>query len=208
MRRVHDFLDWTHQFKTYWWSQGLLIVLALPSIYWGYTDYYGRQLAAASPWLRPFIADSPNAVGLFALVILLAVFRKRSALLDLFAWVANIKVGIWSAFVLLYYYQAFFDHDAVLRWLLFWLHIGMVAQAMLLHHDLRRDPPKVWMFLVVAAWLVLTDWLDYGPLRIHPYLPDPQYPTVTAIVTVALSIATFALAWIWFRPARLRTLPQ
>lgn len=176
-----------------------LALLNLAAVWYGYTDYYGNQLAATPVHLRPFVADSPNAVFLFALVLLLYQFGIRHAALDVLAWVENVKVGAWTVFVLLYRYEEFFRDDFALRWTLLVLHVGMVFQVWALHRDLRVDRPSWAWFLLVAAWVFVGDALDYGPLRLHPYLRG-EADAVIVGVTIALSVLALAWAAAWYRP--------
>lgn len=180
-----------------------LILMNAWGVWYGWTDYYDVQFSQTHPLLWPLVSDSPNAVLLFAVVLFLNQFQLRWAFLDLLAWAANIKIGLWSVFVLLYYYEGFFSVDPGLRWFLFWLHVGMVGQSLLLVHALRARPPGYVSFALVGLWLLVGDWVDYGPLRIHPYLPSPPTPLVV-LVTVLLSILILAGGWAWFRPGRPR----
>jgi uncharacterized membrane protein YpjA len=183
-----------------------LILGNLVAVWYGWTIYYAAQLTA-TPWYSwPFVPDSPNAVLLFALALALRQARLRWAWLDLVAWLANVKVGLWTIFVLLYYFEAFFRDEPVLRWILFWLHVGMVAQAWVLHRDLRRAPPHGLSYLVVGAVFLVGDALDYGPLLLHPHLRGPAHPVVstTTVLLTLLSIA-WALAWYGARRGALRT---
>src|SRR5581483_11428884 len=109
------------------------------AVYWGWTVYYAGQLDRTPWWGRLWVPDSPNAVFVFAVALILYLGRLRFAGWDLLAWIVNIKVGLWTSFVLLYYYKEFFTYDpayANLRWWLFVLHVGMIAQAFVLYYDL------------------------------------------------------------------------
>lgn len=173
-----------------------LIAGNLAAVWWGWTDYYAYQFQHTTPWLWPWVADSPNAVLLFALALVLRQFRRRAAWLDLLAWATNIQVGVWTVFVLLYYYADFFSHDATLRWTLLWLHVGMIGQAFVLHRDLRAAPPRRAAFGLVAGWIAIHFVLDYG-MGIHPILPGPSFPVVAA-VTFGITLLTLAMgAWLY-----------
>lgn len=203
-------LDRLHVFRDRPWLAWPLVAANLAAVWYGYTDYYANQLRDTDPVLRIFVADSPNAVLAFALALALSQFRLRHALLDLLAWVLNIKVGVWTVFILLYRYDEFFADtgrtasffawdlpEPTLRWILFWLHIGMVGQALVLHRDLRMKPPNWIVFGIVAAWILLGDLLDYGSLNLHPILRGPADATIVG-GTVLLSAATLALAAAWY----------
>lgn len=199
--RFDALLDRLHVFRTHALLAWPLILGNLVAVWYGWTDYYARQLSLTPGPLWPFVPDSPNAVLSFALVLLLSQARLRSRFLDLLAWSLNIKVGLWTVFVLLRYFDEFFRDDPALRWLLFWLHVGMVGQAFVLHRDLRRNPPTWLHYGVLAFVLLASDWIDYGPLDLHPFLRGPaHHETVVAVVTTGLSIAALALAATLYRP--------
>ncbi len=201
-------LDRLHVFKRHPLLAWPLVAGNLWAVWWGYTIYYDYQLSQTPTHLRPFVADSPNAILLFAVAVILYQFRLRHPLLDLLAWIANVKVGLWTAFILLYYFDEYFSRDYWLRWFLFVLHIGMVAQAWALHKDLRTKPLSWGIFAAAVAWFFVGDWLDYGPYELHPCMPGCDeslaYPVV-ATVTVLLTVVVLAWAAWWYRPGAPRT---
>lgn len=202
-------LDRLHAFKQVPLLAWPLALGNLAAVYYGWFDYYRVQFDETPTYFWPFVSDSPNAVLVFAAALILFQFRVRHALLDLFAWVVNIKVGLWTVFILSYYYDEYFDHEARLRWILLWLHVGMIAQAFALHRDLRTKTLPRWVFATVAGWVLLGDVLDYT-LRLHPSLPGSTtwippyvYPTATAVVTFGITIATLTMALaLYGRPRR------
>lgn len=211
--RRFDLALFLHWFKAIPWLAIPFALGNLLAVYWGWTDYYAPQLRRTPIEWWIFVPDSPNAVLSFAAVLLLyQVQRRRYAVLDLLAWVLNIKVGLWTAFVLLYYYEGFFPPErAALQWFLFALHIGMVAQSFVLHRDLRLGRPSAMAYGVVTAWVAIGDLLDYFlPLRtcgnrpgigIHPCMPGEPMPVV-GTVTMLLSAATLVAAFLLYTPRR------
>lgn len=168
----------------------------LAAVYYGWTDYYAYQFSVTPGYLWPLVSDSPNAVLLFAAALVLFRFRIQNRWLDAAAFVANVKVGLWTVFVLLYYYEDFFDRDPVLRWFLFWLHVGMAGQAFVLFQDLRRHQLRGGGFAVLAAVFLIHDVVDYS-LGTHPILPRSPDAIVVA-TTVALTVLSLALVLVWF----------
>lgn len=190
--RASRVLDVFHAFKARPLLAWPLIIGNLVAVYYGWTDYYAAQFDATPLVLWPFVSDSPNAVLLFAASLFLYQVRRPSRIVDLFAFIANVKVGLWTVFVLTYYYDDFFSHDATLRWLLLWLHVGMVGQAFVLYRDLVRVPWKPVTMAVVSGIFFVHDFLDYG-VGTHPYLPAT--PSVLVIlVSVGLTLVSLALA--------------
>jgi len=179
-----------------------LIVGNLIAVWYGWTDYYGFQLSQTPRYLWPFVPDSPNAVLSFAIVLLLSLVRRRSRFLNLLAWSLNIKVGLWTVFVLLYYFGYFFSREPALRWLLFWLHVGMIGQAFVLHRRLRTEPPRAFQYAIIGALLLLSDWVDYGPLDLHPFLgpaSGPHHEPIVPVVTTALSLLVLLGGFLLYR---------
>lgn len=201
--RTGPLLDRLRVFRT---CPGLALALAagnLWAVWWGWTIYYAAHFARTDWYLAPFVSDSPNAVLAFAVALLLAQFGVRWAWLDLLAWVLNIKVGLWTAFVLIWRFDEFFATDPVLRWFLFWLHWGMVAQVFAFHHDLRRARPARWAFALVFGLVALDVALDYWPgLNNHPFVHGGPYDfaSVLGMVTIAITAVVFAAAAALYRP--------
>lgn len=191
--------DALHAVKASPWLAWPLAAGNLVAVYYGWSDYYAAQFEATPWYLWPFVSDSPNAVLLFAASLLLYRLGVRWAWLDVAAFIANVKVGLWTVFVLLYYYEGFFDEDPGLRWFLLWLHVGMVGQAFVLHRDLRNGVAAP-VLAAVAALFLAHDALDYGA-GTHPYLPGPVDGVVVA-TTVALTLA--ASAWTVLRYRRIQ----
>lgn len=199
---------WLDRLRVFRTCPVLAVALAvgnLVAVWWGWTIYYAGHFARTDWYLAPFVSDSPNAVLTFAVALILAQFGIRWAWLDLLAWILNIKVGLWTAFVLLWKFEEFFATDTALRWLLFWLHWGMVAQVFVLHHDLRARRPGRWAFGLVFAVVVLDVLLDYWPgLSNHPFVHGGPYDflSVLGIGTIAITAATLAAAALLYRPCR------
>lgn len=173
--------------------------------------YYGFQFAETNPLYWLFVPDSPLAVLYATLALALYETGRRSDVLDALAVVANVKVGLWTAFVLLYYgdhFAIFTDPFTSLNFYLFWGHLGMALEAGIFLEDLR--PLGRHAGAAVAGWFLLNDALDYG-------LVDPGYPagfpgcsdhlrpqtvpcvagkeTVLTAVTVGLTLLGLAVVW-------------
>ena len=194
----------------------LLLVPNLIGILFGYYFYYnvGQFNPADEAFFRdyvwwPFIPDSPNAV-LVCVVALAAYtfFGKRSRLLDGLAFTGMLYVGLWTTFLFLAYADAMgtFEWGSVNN-LLFFSHMGMPLEAMLFIPALLKDK-RDWLIPgVVAAWMALGSWLDYGPLNLHPapFLHDVDHlPPLASVADIALHtwspvilVGTLA-AYVWF----------
>lgn len=204
------FTEFFHQFKADARWRYAIMAVNLGGIAYGFYYYMPQFFGAprldvpATPWyLWIFVPDSPLAVLWAELALLLYCFGKRSAIVDALAVVANVKVGLWTAWVM-------FQHDLLptsdlwtmvthLNFTLFWLHLGMVALAFIFLHDLRGAGWRV--VAGIGAWLLVNDWMDYafagyesrGCVGLRPYTVDCDGIGLTALVTVGLTVAVVAL---------------
>lgn len=206
--------DWLDQFRTRRSLAWLLVLVNLGGVAYGFY-YYGAQFGLTPAWLWPWVPDSPMSVGFFALAIALHQLGKASKLVDWLAVLANIKVGLWTGFVLLYYdshFRIFDDPLGNLNFWLFWLHLAMAAQALVLAKVLRLG----WWSAAAAGWFALDIAMDYyvGPFDFggcHGTKPitvpcDPAVlPLVTAGFFVFALLAAAHLAYHGARDARRST---
>lgn len=165
--------------------------------------FYWKQLNATVWYLLPFVPDSPTGPFLMIMVFALWWFkgRRRNPTLELLAFIALLKYGVWTVLVFWLYRDAFFAPPrADLTDILLVLHIGEALQAGILLKGMRFPAPRWAAF--VALWLLLGDFSDYV-LGTHPYLPDGFDPDVGArvvpVMTVALTIICYLAALLWCR---------
>ena len=175
----------------------------------GYGIYfYWDQLNQTVWYLLPFVPDSPT--GPFLMVVVFALFwfagRRRSPALELLAFVELVKFGIWTVIVFWLYRDAFFaPARADLTNTLLVLHLAEALEAGILLKGMRL-PALRWAGLV-AGWLALSDFCDYGlgALATHPRLPagiDPNLAAATVpVITVALTIICYLTAILLARKA-------
>ena len=164
------------RFKTDWRFMAPVLLADVAGMAFGWYYYWDvGQFKPASryhedPAWWPLVADSPNAVLLFFVSVL--AFRLagwRHKLLDAFAFALNIYVGLWTSFLFLAYPQEMgtFDWGSTNN-LLFFSHLGMPLQALVLLPDMRRDawrwPGRVGVLACLAAFV----WVDYWGPMLHP----------------------------------------
>ncbi|PSQ37275.1 DUF1405 domain-containing protein [Halobacteriales archaeon SW_10_66_29] len=137
--------------------------------------YYSNQIAAAPLLAWPLIPVSPLATLYFALS--LAAWRldwrgPLVALLHVLAFFGCIKYGLWTVFV-----QAFVEDTGALSvglWqFLIWSHVGMVAQAFVIH---RYAEFPLWAVVVGTVWYAFNDVVDY----FVPVLGGPHHTWINA----------------------------
>ncbi len=214
---VERFWEFLHQFKADRRLVAALMLANLAGIVFGYYYYWdvGQFNPATTctvdhsgdscydaPWWWPFLADSPNAVLLLSISLVLYQFGRRSRLLDSLAFIANIQVGLWTTFLFLSYPDQLGTWDwGSTNNILFFAHMGMPLEALVLARDLRNDPIPWWMAGAVVAWFganLAFDYLGDPWPHIHPapFIDGHQaLGPYTTIMTTVVVAAWFALVW-------------
>jgi len=173
-------------FRLRWWALAPILVADALGILYGYYYYAspGEQFdlghLACGPgavqqycqpvWLWPLVADSPNAVLVAVVAVLL--FRLagwRSKWLDAAALVLNVYVGLWTATLFLSYP----DEMGTFQWgstnsILFVTHLGMPLQGLTFAWDVRRDRWRWTEAAVLLLGCAAFVWVDYWGPRLHP----------------------------------------
>jgi uncharacterized membrane protein YpjA len=195
--------EFFHRFKaSRAWATAFMVPNLL-GIGFGYYYYWSvGQFDPSSAYFRsygwwPFISDSPNAVVLMSVALLLYAFgRKRSRLLDALAFVSMVYVGLWTTALFLLYPEQLgtFDWGGTNN-VLFFSHLGMPLEALLLVRDLLADIRSLPLAAGVAVWNLLNLWLDYGPLDLHPapFIDDHGPIHAVSPVLMAVALACYAL---------------
>jgi uncharacterized membrane protein YpjA len=193
-------------FKETAWTRRAILAVNLVGVAYGFY-YYSFQFAATSPLYWLFVPDSPLAVLYATVALALYETGRRHDVLDALAVIANAKVGLWTAFVLVFYgdhFAIFTDPLTSLNFWLFWGHLGMALEAGIFLEDLRPVGRHGWAG--VAGWFLLNDAVDYG--LVDPgYFPAcdglrpatvpcvPGKETVLTAVTVGFTLLGLAVAW-------------
>lgn len=193
------FLDWCRRTR---WVMAATLLLCLGVGGWGFYAYYGPQfewIGAEHWYVWPFVPDCPLFVYLFAFVMVGQYLGKSHAAVTAFVAAGNIKYGVWTVFVLLYYFERFFGPggDNLLRSTILLLHVGMIPLGLLLWRTVG-SVRRLHLAFIFAA-LVVYDYFDYfftGRYQIYPIgLPFAGYSD--AGVPLPLSYADLGLVP-WF----------
>ncbi|MDQ4075524.1 MAG: DUF1405 domain-containing protein [Chloroflexota bacterium] len=188
-------MEWIRRLYAVPWIEGALVVInglgfLIGTIYW-----YGPQMVEVSPWLWPWLVDSPLSVLGFALALPL-IRRGRS---DWREWLAtwavfsNVKYGLWTVVFWFLWWRGpgYFTLESVT---MTFTHAAMVAMGATLLLFFR---PKPWQVITVAAWFALNDYLDYwhglAP-RVPPGVSLETLQTEQIIVTALLTFGLLALS--------------
>jgi len=119
--------------------------------------YYRHQLAETTVWLWPVVPDSPGATLFIALSLAAWKLGRQSPALDALAFFGCIKLGLWTPYVQL----ALNGPGGIATWLYWFLivsHLGMAAEAFVLH---RYADFPAWAVGAAAGWYWLNDVVDY-----------------------------------------------
>lgn len=196
----------------------LIAVLVINAVGIAYGFYYYVPQFAVTPWwLWPLVPDSPFAVLLMSIALVLMLAGRGSRLVNLVGSVAMVKVGLWTAFVLVFFADHFrFSFLPVvgcsegllgcgnMNTVLFYLHLAMALETLIVADRL----PVSWKtFGAVGGAFVLVDVIDYtwpvdhlgrGCSGLFPHTVPCADHAVTFSVTLVISmgtvIALFALA--------------
>ncbi|USZ67435.1 DUF1405 domain-containing protein [Halorussus salilacus] len=140
--------------------------------------YYLPQFEFEPVVMWPFVPDSPVATLFIAASLACWKLGRQRAWLDALAFFGCIKLGLWTPYVLL----AFGSDFSYLHWamynFLFWSHLGMVAEAFVIH---RYSDFPVRAVAVAVGWYGLNDLVDY----FVPVVGDPHHTTIPAEWTAA-----------------------
>ena len=154
------FIDWSGRT---WWMMAWVIVACLLIGGWGFYAYYGPQfewIGLEHWYVYPFVPDCPLFVYLFAFVMIGRYLNIEHPAFTAFVALGNIKYGIWTIFVLFYYFDIFFaGGEAAFRSVILLLHVGMVPLGILLWRTTPRLPS--WQYASILGALLVFDYFDY-----------------------------------------------
>ncbi|WP_132057781.1 DUF1405 domain-containing protein [Halorussus amylolyticus] len=175
-RYVAPLPEWLEDFGLrYAWA---IVAVNLVGTAFGFY-YYLPQFSFEPVVMWPFVPDSPVATLFIAGSLALWKLGGQQKWLDALAFFGCIKLGLWTPYVLL----AFKSDFSYLHWamynFLFWSHLGMVAEAFLIH---RYSDFPVWAVGVAVVWYGFNDLVDY----FVPIVGEPHHTTVPAEWTGAV----------------------
>jgi uncharacterized membrane protein YpjA len=116
------------------------------------------QFAAEPPVMWPFVPDSPVATFFIAASLALWRLGRNSEIVNALAFFGCLKLGLWTPFVLLAFMDGFAYNSVLMYNFLFWSHLGMVAEAFVIH---RYSDFPVRAIFVALVWYGFNDVVDY-----------------------------------------------
>lgn len=129
------------------------------------------QFAAEPPVMWPFVPDSPMATLFVAVSLGLWKLGRSSEVMNALAFVGCLKLGLWTPFTLLAFMDGFSYNSVFMYNFLFWSHLGMVAEAFVVH---RYSDFPVGAVFVAVGWFLLNDVVDY----FVPVVGTPHHTTL------------------------------
>ena len=146
----------------------LVVAINLAGTAFGFW-YYRHQFAETPQVMWIFVPDSPLATLFVATALALWAIGRQNDYLTALAFFGNIKLGLWTPWVLVVFVDAFYplNGPALYSFLLF-SHLAMVVQAFVLH---RITDFPVKAVAVALAWYTIDLTVDY----FIPIVGDPHH---------------------------------
>lgn len=152
--------------------------------------YYLPQFTETNPLLWIFVADSPLATLFIAVSLLGKYYNMNNGLVDVLAFIGNIKYGLWTVFVLLFYFETFWTgNTAPMYFFLLFSHLGMFLQAFLIP---EYSDFSFKAFIAGGSWFLVNDLLDYG-LDIHTYVYTGHSHPFSPVMFAAVSLTSLGV---------------
>lgn len=145
--------------------------------------YYRFQFSGTPVVMWPWVPDSPLATLFIALSLALWKIDRPNELVNTLAFFGNIKLGLWTPFVLVVFNDAFLAGTSVPMYaFLLVSHLGMVTQAFLIH---RYSDFSILAIATTLVWYTFDLMVDY----FLPILGDPHHTTLPFVNPMAVSLA-------------------
>ncbi|MFO7833758.1 MAG: DUF1405 domain-containing protein [Halohasta sp.] len=152
--------------------------------------YYFPQFSQTAPEMWLFVPDSPMATLFIAGAFALWALGRENDYLTALAFFGNIKLGLWTPWVLVVFADAFLEFTALPMYaFLLVSHLAMVVQAFVLH---RITDFPVAAVGVATLWYTVDLTVDY----FIPVVGDPHHTTIPVAygTEIALGASAFQLA--------------
>ncbi|MFB6172355.1 MAG: DUF1405 domain-containing protein [Haloarculaceae archaeon] len=135
----------------------LVVAINLAGTAFGFY-YYGFQFTVEPVVMWPFVPDSPVATLFIALSIAAWKLGHEQEWLNALAFFGCLKLGVWTPFVLLVFFDHWsYLHPAMYNFLL-WSHLAMAVEGFVLY---RYADFPVGAVFVAVLWYGANDVVDY-----------------------------------------------
>lgn len=155
--------------------------------------YYIEQLSFTPAHLWLFVPASPIATTLVALSFIMKIKGLENQVVDSLAFISSFKYGLWTVFVLIYYFEIFYSSNSILMYIFLVVsHLFMLVQSFLV---LELSEIKLKWFAVGFTWYLFNDFIDYT-LGTHTwiYTGDIEPAMYTAFISSFLALISY---YIW-----------
>jgi uncharacterized membrane protein YpjA len=165
----------------------IIIIANLAGTAFGF--YWYRDLLLSQRFsLWPLIPDSPLSTLFIAFSLILFLYNRSNSFIDALAFVGNLKYGLWTVFVQLYFFQELIATTSIYLYLFItFSHLLMFLQAFLVlsYSDLRLKAG-----LTAVLWFLVNDFVDYS-LGVHATLPvEAEIFSVVSGVAFSLTVVS------------------
>lgn len=148
--------------------------------------YYLPQFSMTHSAMWPWVPDSPMATLLAASAFAAWRLGRPQEWLTALAFFGNVILGLWTPYTLLLF-RGEFGHHPLMWQFLFWSHLAMVLQALVLHRIGDFHPRAVGVALL---WYTTDLIVDYHV----PVIGDTPHHTVIPVVrSTTLALGATAL---------------
>ncbi|QLG49218.1 DUF1405 domain-containing protein [Natrinema halophilum] len=148
----------------------LVVAINLAGTAFGFW-YYGAQLAQTTVVMWPWVPDSPLATLFVALAIAAWKVGREQPWLTALAFFGNVVLGLWTPYTLLVFADSYSYLPVWMYNFLFWSHLAMVVQALVLY---RISDFPVWAVAVASVWYGSNLVVDY----FVPFVGDPHHTMI------------------------------
>ena len=151
--------------------------------------YYRFQFAGTPAVMWPWVPDSPLATLFMAASLALWKLDRPSEVVNALAFYGNVKLGLWTPFVLVAFRDAFLAHTPLpLYAFLVTSHLAMVAQAFVLQRYARFSVAAI---AAALAWYTFDLVVDY----FVPIVGDPHHTRLPFAAPAEVAIRAGATAF-------------
>ncbi|RZH68131.1 DUF1405 domain-containing protein [Natrinema altunense] len=163
----------------------LVVAINLAGTAFGFW-YYSGQFTETTAALWPWVPDSPLATLFIALAIAAWKLGREQPWLTALAFFGNVVLGLWTPYTLLAFADSYAYLHPLMYHFLFWSHLSMVVQALVLH---RISDFPVWAVAVAAVWYWSNLIVDY----FVPVVGDPHHTIIPVERDAAMFLEADAL---------------
>ncbi|ELY84086.1 DUF1405 domain-containing protein [Natrinema altunense] len=163
----------------------LVVAINLAGTAFGFW-YYSGQFTETTAALWPWVPDSPLATLCIALAIAAWKLGREQPWLTALAFFGNVVLGLWTPYTLLAFADSYAYLHPLMYHFLFWSHLAMVVQALVLH---RISGFPVWAVAVAAVWYWSNLIVDY----FVPVVGDPHHTIIPVERDAAMFLEADAL---------------